>query len=709
MSYVGTLSYATAALLFSFFFALSISSWRGRLPGALLAFAALSSLTWASVSAYDAYQGAHTTTLTGVLEITRDASWCVFLITLLYSRPDPNPLLKTQRQSMLGLLAFSLVLVIMIVFPQSTTESSHLGPRSASLIAGYLILSLIGLVLVEQLYRNAEPRQRWGLKFLCFGVGGLFAYDFYLYADAMLFRRVDNDIWVARGFVNALVVPLIAVSAARNPNWSLEISVSRKILFHSATLLAAGLYLLGMSAVGYYIRFFGGQWGGVVQAAFLFGAIVLLLVILSSGALRARLRVLLSKHFFSYRYDYREEWLKFTQTLSQGEAGVRLRERSIQAIARLVESPGGALWLARESGVAERVAVWNMAIAATGESLDGAMCRFLEKRQWVLCLDEWRASSSRYEEIAVPDWLLSAPDAWLVVPLNHDERLTGFVVLARSLGGIRVNWEVGDLLRTAGRQAASYLAQVEAAEALMVARQFESFNRMSAFVVHDLKNLIAQLSLAVSNATKHSQNPAFQQDLISTIEYSVKKMKRLLSQLHRGQGEASPPSLFRLEDPIRRAVEARSGLQPTPALSVLDAGLTAHGDSERFERVIGHVIQNAIEATPVDGKVLVTLRREDRHALIEIRDNGCGMSEEFIREGLFRPFQSTKPTGMGIGAYETREYIQQLGGHVEIESEPRRGTLFRVRLLLVDGGEQPSSYSDTGVWDEPQQRHAVGR
>ena len=202
-------------------------------------------------------------------------------------------------------------------------------------------MAILGMILVEQVYRNTPVRQRWGIKFACLGIGGIFAYDFYFYSDALLLKQINPEIWAARGIINALVVPLIAVSAARNPDWSLGIAVSRRILFYSVALFGAAAYLLAMAAAGYYLRFFGGSWGTVMQVSFLFGAIVLLLAVLFSGTLRSWLRVFISKHFFSYNYDYREEWLRFTRTLAEGEHG--LEERVIQALAQLVESPAGGL------------------------------------------------------------------------------------------------------------------------------------------------------------------------------------------------------------------------------------------------------------------------------------------------------------------------------------------------------------------------------
>ena len=671
---IGTVSYGAAAVAFLFLSVLLVTSWRGRLPGLLLALASLGTAAWAAALAYLAARPNTIALLGEVLEVLRNAAWFAFLVVLLgYSGKSVRPL----RLAALGIAVFCGAMLVAALYSGSVSAAR---PEMLSML-GHVVLAVIGMVLVEQLFRNVHPQQRWGIKFLCLGLGGMFAYDLYLYSDTLLFRQVNEDIWAARGVVNALVVPLLAVATARNPKWSLDVSVSRRMVFHSTAMLGAAIYLLVMAAAGYYIRYFGGSWGAVLQATFLFGAVLLLLVILFSGTLRSRLKVFLSKNFFSYHYDYREEWLRFTRTLSEGEPGIQVRERSIQAIAELVDSPGGALWLAPDSGAFERVAHWNMPAARGFERPESPLCQFLQRRQWVIDLAEHKSRPDSYDGLQIPDWLHSIPDAWLVVPLMLHEHLLGFVVLARSRGRINLNWEVNDILKTAGRQAASYLAQLEAAKALLVARQFESFNRMSAFVVHDLKNLVAQLSLMLSNADKHKHNPAFQEDMIATVAHSIEKMKRLLVQL-RGAYTLEPPVPVALDVLVRQAVTARSGFKPAPRLEVGDGAVSVVGHPARLERVIGHLIQNAIEATPPEGSVVVRLSRQDGSAIIAIADTGRGMSEQFVRNRLFRPFESTKATGMGIGTYEARQYVRELGGRIEVESREAQGTVFRVTLPL---------------------------
>jgi putative PEP-CTERM system histidine kinase len=270
----------------------------------------------------------------------------------------------------------------------------------------------------------------------------------------------------------------------------------------------------------------------------------------------------------------------------------------------------------------------------------------------------------------------------VIVPLPSESQLLGFVVLARPRAAIEVGWEVRDLLKTAARQAASYLGQLQATEALLEARKFDAFNRMSAFVVHDLKNLVAQLSLMLSNAERHRDNPEFQRDMLSTVEHVVERMNRLMLQLRAGAAPVENARPVDLAVLVRRVCAAKAGSESRIELD-LTAGVTTVGHEDRLEHVIGHLVQNAIDATAGGGRVSVRLHRNDGAAIVEVADTGIGMSREFVRDRLFKPFQTTKPEGMGIGVYESSQYVAALGGQMTIDSEPGRGT--RVRVLLPKG------------------------
>lgn len=547
-----------------------------------------------------------------------------------------------------------------------------------------LAQAIFGLVLVEQLFRNTSADSRWNIKPLGIGLAAVCGFDLYFHSTTLLFNSIDSDAFAVRGLANALVLPLIILTIYRTRARKLRVAVSQTAVFQTTSLAVAGSYLLIASAAGYYVRYLGGSWGGALQLAVLFTAFLLLLIFMFSGTMRARLKVLVGKHFFRYRYDYREEWLKFTRTLSAGEDTQLVGQQVIRGLADMVESPSGLLWLRESTGRwFYQSARWNLPACEARESADGPLLSFLATSGWVVNLEEYRHLPGRYQNLALPDWLADTPNAWLIVPLALPSEIVGFVVLTTSRAPLDINWEVNDLLRTAGRQAATFLAQIQATEALLEARKFDAFNRMSAFVVHDLKNIVTQLSLMVRNAERHADNPEFQRDMLPTVSHSVDRMKQLMLQLREGKPPADGSCGVDLGAVARRVQGSKAPQLPAIELTIHDA-VVARGHAERIERVIGHLVQNALDATPPDGRVWISIGREDGMAAVEVGDTGRGMSAEFVRERLFKPFQTTKEAGMGIGAYESRQYIQELGGNIRVESTENGGSRFLIKLPLID-------------------------
>ncbi len=703
---VATLGYVVSAFAFLVLAGLLSTAWRGRQEGGMLLLASVLSAVWAGIAAYQASLGYYTSVYMLAAEILRDAGWLGFLLLIMA---------KARRQNMARLLLWvggSLTVAVMLILGYVVIGGYALpvGMGFGLQVFLFLVLALLGLVLVEQIFRNTPLELRWSIKYLCLGLGGLFAYDFYLYSDALLLKSLDEEIWGARGYINAIIVPLIAVSAARNPQWSLDVFVSRSFVFHSSAMMGGGIYLLAMAAGGYYIKYVGGDWSGLGQLVFFFGAILILIAVLFSGHLRARLRVFLSKHFFNYRYDYREEWLRLIQNLSETQLDSSLKTTVISAIAKIVESPGGMLWLQKDIEGYQLEAGWNMPDEVSFQQHENkALLSFLSERKWVIDLDELDAEPESYQGLRLPPWLKRVSDAWLVIPLfmGSEVSLTssgggvpssvvmGFVVLRRPRTKVQINWEVRDLLLTTGRQCAGYLALLKANEDLVDARQFEAFNRLSAYVVHDLKNIVAQLSLIVTNAVRHRENPVFVDDAFATVENTVDKMNRMLAQLRQAHVDSSDNSRIELNAILTEVVKHHAGAQPVPELIASGEDMVIIANEDRFAVVIGHLIQNAQEATADDGFVRLSVCREGDHALLLIKDNGCGMDNAFLRERLFRPFDTTKGNaGMGIGVYESREFIHNLGGQLDVHSRTGEGTTFFIRLKLANNANQiPSGIS----------------
>jgi len=689
---IGAVGYGLAGIAFLLLTVVLLIGWKGGVSGTLLVTATLLSLAWALILAR-AESGADAGGPVVVLamELLRNAAWLAFLWWLLRGR---HVAAGGPRFGVVPLLGG--VLLVAVVVQAGLLALLPFRPLLPWVLSGEVLLATGALVLVEHLYRTTPEEQRWAVKYLSLGVGGLFLYDFLLFSEALLFVGLHSALWDARGYVNALVVPLLAVSAARNPHWSLDVYVSRGIVLHGTTLLLAGGYLLVLAAAGYYLRRFGGEWGGVLQTVLLSAGALLLLVLLFSGQMRARLKVFLSKHFFNYRYDYREEWLRFIHTLARSDTP--LPKRVIRAMTAIVESPGGQLWMAKEGDgyTAGTRLNWPEQRLPT-EARAGALARYLHSSGWVIDLDEYRRYPDRYDGLALPSWAVEEPRLWLIVPLLHEERLLGFLTMEHSRAGQSLHWEERDLLKTAGRQAASYLAQMQTLQALAEAQQFEAFNRLSAYVIHDLKNLIAQLSLVVSNAHRHRDNPAFLKDAIATIEHAVERMNRLMQQLRGGARVANAETLD-LVALAGEAVESRSGMQPIPRLAKVDEKLPVRAERERLLSVLNHLIQNAQEATPADGSVSLSAWCGEGRACLEVSDTGSGMDAAFLSSRLFRPFDSTKGlTGMGIGVYESREFLRALGGDLEVQSAPGRGSVFRILLPLQERAADGAELLQSGV------------
>ena len=670
---IGALAYAVLALQLAL---RALPSRRGRLLlAACLAsvgweLAGFVSGVWPNRSNWRIYQ---------VVDAVMWGAWIGFLASLLSSKFGRLP--KWAGGALISVAALVMAMVPLLDSMDPLSSASLPLSGTGRTFGLWLVACIAGLVLCEQLFRMTAQDRRWAIKPLCVGLGAMFAFDLFVFSDGLLMRQLDPAFWSARGLAHAMTVPLVMVASVRNRDWMIDIAVSRSMVFRSTALLLSGLYLLALAGAGYLVRVFGGDWGKAIQAAFVFAGLVLLALLFGSGTIRSRIRVFIGKNFFSYRYDYREEWLRFTSGLATASTDRSILDRSILALAHLVESPGGALWLKDEDTVFRLAARWNLPQSSAEVAEEESLPVCLQRTGWVVDLTELSSEPGRYPGLELPKWMADFPTAWLIIPLPSRDSLLGFVILAKPRTPVEVNWEVRDLLKTASKQAASFLGHVRATEALVQAKQFDAFNRMSAFVVHDLKNLVAQLSLMLRNAERHASNPEFQRDMLGTIQHVVDRMNRLLLQLRSGTTPIENAKSVDLGPIVERVTRAHSGAGHKIGLKI-QPGLRALGHEERLERVLGHLVQNAVDATPEGGQVSVSAYQEPGHTVIEVADTGYGMSPEFVREQLFRPFQSTKAAGMGIGAYESHRYVTELGGRIIVDSAPGAGT--RIRVLLPE-------------------------
>jgi len=682
---LGLYGYLGAALAYGFFAILLLFSWRESLQGKIIFIAILISACWAAVATQIALHKESYLLAYQLLEILRYLAWYIFLLKLFDVAQLDDDSHHCQKQSYRKFVRWALPLsagfALLLLLHEILIATSVLSGQFVLSIVGNVVLALIGLAIIEQMLRNTSPRYRWATKYLFFGVGGIFIFDFYLYADALLFRTIDQGLWDARGVVHVVAVPLLALSAARNKNWSLNIFVSREIILNTTAFLSGGFYLLAMAGAGYYLRVFGGDWGKVGQVMFLTLAVVFLFVFLTSSQVRAKTKVFLGKHFYKNKYDYRIEWLRLTEDLKVDIDNKDHNKKVIEAMANMIDARAGSLWLRDENDCYTNVEAWQCGLQEHVIAGDSSLVLFMDKTGFIINIKELSSHAGEYKELLLPEWMLKTGQPWLIVPLHGIHRLLGFVVLANPLIERAINWEDRDLLKTAAKQVTSYLAVLTTSAQLAEAKQFEVFTRLSAYMVHDLKNIAAELELTAVNSKKYASNPEFIEDAFGTVENAAEDINRLLAQLRNRRAESEKKTLVDLVELVTDVIASKQHLLPAPQFKMLTDSGTVFMEKQRFANVLAHLIENAQQATHDDGEIIVSLSSTEKMHIIGIQDNGHGMDDAFIRDRLFKPFDTTKGNaGMGIGMYESREFIRQLGGDINVQSNPGKGSIITLHI-----------------------------
>ena len=554
-------------------------------------------------------------------------------------------------------------------------------PQTATLLS--ITAAAGSLVLVHNLYGQAAPASRTAIRFVMLGLALMWTYDLNLYTFAYLDLAAAAGLLDWRGAVVALTGPLFALGAKQQDGW--RIRLSRAATFQSLSLLAICAYFTVMTVLATALRGSGWDWSGSLLVALLAVTTVGAMVLLPSPSARSWAKVKLAKHLFEHRYDYRTEWLRFTDTL--GRAGLDappLGERVIKAFADILDAPGGLLLVKDPAGAIATAASWDWpGRNPTATQLETArdFWAALEVSGRILELDAVRLRGPHRNDggVAIPRWIADNGEAWAGVPLIHNDTLFGLILLAAPEYRRALDWEDFDLLRTAGRQAASSLAEAHGQEALSNAQRFEEFNRRFAFILHDIKNLVSQLSLVSRNAERHADNEEFRADMVATLKSSVGKMNELLARL-----SPQAPQLVRRCEPtmlrpiLSSAIAAKRHHHEVRLLG--DASLHAIVDPIGLEQAVGHLLQNAVEASPADQPVTVRVAAQGDSVLVTIADLGCGMDGDFVRNRLFQPFASTKADGFGIGSFEARSLVAAMGGRLSVDSQPGRGTIFTIKL-----------------------------
>ncbi len=679
LQFVGNWGHALAAVLFA---ALGIYILRRRdsdVTRRMLTAALLLTSCWAL---YVSFRGV-SQPLSAVGESVRNAAWLLLMFLMLRRGPAG----RSGPIFAIGLVYAAVGGLLMLqsladfVAHQVTAEPElHWSLDQLSLVLR--MMTAVGcLVLVHQLYMAWPLRDRGRIGLLLGALAAMWTYDLNLYAIGYFFRDRMDELYALRGMMMALLAPIIAISLRdETPG---RIQLSRTLAFQSLSVAAMALYVIVLTAAAVLIELIAGPYARVIEISAVFFLAVTALVLLPSPRMRALWKVQVAKHFFQHRYDYRTEWMRFGETIGRpGDNAPALGERVAKAVADITDSPGAMLLLRGESGELAFETHWNWETGLSETlSLTPAIAARLEQTGWIVDIDAVREDS---DALRLPEWIKIDGRGWALVPLNHFGRLIGAILLARPPIDRRLDWEDFDMLRAAGRQAATYISEAQGQQALDDAQRFDEFNRRFAFIMHDVKNLVSQLSLLARNAERHADNPEFRADMVLTLKESVGKMNDMLARLsqhNKGRAEEPRPMMLR---PLAEQVARTRARQRI--VHVAGDAPPAMADPVRMEQILTHLLQNAIDASADDSPVEFRLSAQGGSAMVEVIDRGIGMTAEFVRRELFKPFSSSKAGGFGIGAFEARALAQAMGGRIDVESKPGVGSRFILCLPLAPAG-----------------------
>jgi len=677
LSLLGVASLGGGLLAFTALLGFSVVTWYRGITGRALFGASLASLAFVVTLAITGESRA-TQSLASAMEL----SWILLLLRALGLGPATAR--EAAYRPVLYLAATALGLAaIGITHPWTLSADAFRLPGSGTTwsYAAQLLLAISGLVVIEQLGRNLRDDLRWRLRYLNIGLAVVLLFFAAHNALALLIQQHYIGLTLVQPVALGLSVPLIMLASLRNRDNRLKVNLSRRFVFRSTVLFITGVVLVGLGITGYYVRLFGGELGTALLVLLGLLSLIALAAVLGSRQFQRTLRQLIAENLYDQKYDYREEWQRLSHRLTEPGPDFNVGQQALRAVLDVVGGSRGAIWSLTPGGAlvstARFNADWRQPLsAATGQALQA----FFARKEWIIDLrqvpeefDEWPQVEGEFEALAGAGYLM---------PLATATGLFGIVVTDAAEDGPALTWEDYTLLQLMLRQSAGVLALQAADADLAESRQLSTFHQYSAFMIHDLKTVVAQLSLITSNASQHKHNPEFVEDMLETVENAVTRMQQLLAQLR--STPADVEEQLELNELLDELVKAQAGQSPRPAYSGSAEPLWVYARRQELADAIGHTLQNAIEATPATGSVTLTLLRAGSWAEIHIEDSGEGMSQRFIDEELFQPFKSSKGvSGMGLGAYQSRALLRAAGGDLDVSSRPGAGTRVVLRIPLT--------------------------
>ena len=636
-------------------------------------------LPFAGMAVWAAALLTRSATIVAIAEMLRDLGWLAYILITTRPQNGHQDIRRTIAQFCLGLALLAIVrtgLALSIVL--APLDMPALRDLLLLSVMTWWIFSAASLLFANTLYRSTAVSAGSGFRLITITLGVMWAYNLNTFTMMILGYPQAATLSDWRGIVALVLLPAFAIGARRKEHW--KVLPSRQATTRSLLFLGIGVYFVVVSSATRAAIWAGESAGDTLRILLATAVTLGVLALAAMPRRRAYIKTFFIKHMFEHRYDYRSEWLRFSATIGdRGASQSSAEERVIRSLADVTQSHGGLLLLVEPPNYLALAGTWRMETMrhaahpepASPEWLDGliATARIVDLNQ-IRTVGGPSAADG-----AVPPWLIEELGLWMLVPLVRSKRLVGLVGLAQPSVARDLDWEDFDLLKVIAQQVTVHLTDEQSHSRLEEARRFDEFNRRFAFIIHDLKNVVSQLSLVSSNARDHGSNPKFQTAMVKTLANSTDKMTSLLSRLSADRITNEPSFSVVIPEHVLRRVA--TGYRNTAAITVTtDAECAIRADEEHLAEALGHLLSNAIEASSGLADIQISVANKEGAVVIAIQDRGCGMSPNFIRNDLFKPFVSTKPGGFGIGAAEARSMIIAMGGELRVESVEGEGTTF---------------------------------
>ena len=639
----------------------------------------------------------HGLTLGLILKSFVPAAWLVFSLT--YSRGDYREALARWRIP-LAIVAV-LPIGLSLGFQQQLLEVTPAGPAGevlqlrfgamAKVLNVILLVAVVWILLnLEQTFRSAVGTMRWRIKFVVLGLVVIFGARLYVRSQAVLFSAYDMNWPGVESSALLIGCVLLAVAYARTGFAEIDVYPSRAVLRSSVTVLTAGCYLFIVGILANVVRRFGGAESFQLVSFVVLLGMAGLAALLLSDRLRQRIHGFVSRHFAKAQQDSVRIWTEFSRRLANVKDQAGLCAVSARLVSETFEVLSVTIWLLDEQK--EQFIAGASTAPQPGEATAGnppaaassAVAAGLRERSSPFDLEgidePWAEELRQLNSTAFPN----GGNRWCV-PLRAGEQSLGVLVLADRVNGADYTVEQLQLLQCIADQVTSVLLNLRLADEVTRSRELEAFRTMSAFFVHDLKNAAASLNLMLQNLPVHFDDPAFREDALRGIGNTAGRIDEMIGRLtalrQRPDFKPVEADLNQLVSEVLDRPDGMPNVELTKELQPLPRVLA---DREQIRSVVTNLVLNARDALGPGGRIRVRTEHVGGSVVLTVTDNGCGMSAAFLKDSLFRPFQSTKKKGLGIGMFQSRMIVEAHGGSIRVESEAGKGSTFRVSLPVKD-------------------------